>query len=135
MKSNMMDPEILLILSTSKSLTEMKELALQAIKDKKLENDQVRQLGEQLQQAQQQMQQMQKQLEASTKKIAQLNEKKMQIEQQDNQMRQSIDWFVARTDDENKKKELELIERRNKLEAIQLIDNNPNNDEILNDKR
>jgi len=63
------------------------------------------------------MQQMQKQLEASTKKIAQLNEKKLAIEQQDNQVRQNIDWFKAKSEDDNKKQELDLIKERNRLEA------------------
>jgi hypothetical protein len=44
MQSNMMDPEIMLIISTSKSLTEMKELALKSIREKKIENNQLQQL-------------------------------------------------------------------------------------------
>ena len=82
--SNQFDPEILMIVSTSKSLTEMKELSMKCIKEKKLENDQIQQLTQQLQQAQEQQKQMQKQLEESTRKIAQLNEKKLNLEQQNN---------------------------------------------------
>ena len=51
-----------MIVSTSKSLTEMKELSMKCIKEKKLENDQIQQLTQQLQQAHEQQKQMQKML-------------------------------------------------------------------------
>ena len=128
------DPELLLIVSTSKSLTEMKELTMRAIKEKKIENNQVAQLAQQLEQAQQNMQQMQKQLEASTRKLTQLNTKKLAIEEQNNRAQQSIDYQKIQNDYELKNRELDIIEQRNKLEAIQLVDDNPQNDEILDRK-
>lgn len=128
------DPELLLIVSTSKSLTEMKELTLKAIREKKIENNQVAQLTQQLEQAQQNMQQMQKQLEASTRKLTQLNTKKLAIEEQNNRAQQSIDYQKIQNDYELKNRELDIIQQRNKLEAIQLVDDNPQNDEILDRK-
>lgn len=130
MQSNMMDPEILMIISTSKSLTEMKELTLKSIKEKKMENDQLQRLQQMLEEAQKQQQELQKQLEKSTQKITQLNERKLAIEQQDNNMRQQIDWYKIKSDAELRDRELDLIEQRNKLEVAQMYDNNPNNDEI-----
>jgi hypothetical protein len=53
MQSNMMDPEILFIIYNSKSLTEMRELAMKSIREKKIENNQLQQLQQQLEQAQQ----------------------------------------------------------------------------------
>ena len=132
--SNQFDPEILMIVSTSKSLTEMKELSMKCIKEKKLENDQIQQLTQQLQQAQEQQKQMQKQLEESTRKIAQLNEKKLNLEQQNNQMDQEIEYAKIRSNEDLKNRELDIIEQRNKLEAAQLMDDNPNNDAIKNNK-
>lgn len=132
--SNQFDPEILMIVSTSKSLTEMKELAMKCIKEKKLENDQIQQLTQQLQQAQEQQKQMQKQLEESTRKIAQLNEKKLNLEQQNTQMDQEIEYAKIRSNEDLKNRELDIIEQRNKLEAAQLMDDNPNNDAIKNNK-
>ena len=132
--SNQFDPEILMIVSTSKSLTEMKELSMKCIKEKKLENDQIQQLTQQLQQAQEQQKQMQKQLEESTRKIAQLNEKKLNLEQQNNQMDQEIEYAKIRSNEDLKNRELDLIEQRNKLEAAQLMDDNLNNDAIKNKK-
>ena len=128
--SSQVDPEILLIVSTSKSLTEMKELTLKSIREKKIENNQIQQLSQQLQEAQKNMQDMQKQLEASTKKIAQLNERKLNIEQQNNQMDQEIAYAKIEAEKETKNRELDLIEQRNKLEAAQLFDSNSNNDQI-----
>ena len=133
--SNQVDPEILFIVSTSKSLTEMKELTLKSIKEKKIENNQLIQLQQQLQQAQQNMQEMQKQLEQSTKKIAQLNEKKLNIEQQNNQMDQEIAYAKIQAEKELKDRELDLIEQRNKLEAAQLFDNAKQNDAINFNKK
>lgn len=128
--NNQFDPEILLIVSTSKSLTEMKELAMKCIKEKKLENDQIRQLTQQLEQAQEQQKQMQKQLEESTRKIAQLNEKKLNIEARDQQIDQEIEYAKIRSNEELKNRELDLIEERNKIEFAQLMDTNPNNNEV-----
>lgn len=131
---NNVDPEILIIVSTSKSLTELKTQLLKSIKEKKIENNQLVKLTQELQQAQQVIEQMQKQLEASTKKINSLNERKLAIEQQDNQQKNNINWFKVKSDIDNKKRELDIIENRNKLEALQLVDNNPNNDKIKNEK-
>lgn len=124
------DPEILLIVTTSKSLTEMNEAVRKSIREKKIENNQLQQLTQQLEQAQNQVNQLQAQLEKSTKQITQLNDKKLAIEQQDNQMRQQIDWFKAQTDRQFKETQIEAMREKNKLEAAQLLDNNPNNDEV-----
>lgn len=127
------DPEILLIVTTSKSLTEMNEAVRKSIREKKIENNQLQQLTQQLEQAQNQVNQLQAQLEKSTKQITQLNDKKLAIEQQDNQMRQQIDWFKAQTDRQFKETQVEAMREKNKLEAAQLLDTNPNNDEVDDD--
>jgi len=43
-KSGQADPTLIVIISTSKSLTEMKEGVLKAISERKLENNQIQQL-------------------------------------------------------------------------------------------
>jgi predicted O-linked N-acetylglucosamine transferase (SPINDLY family) len=133
-KNGQVDPTLIVIISTSKSLTEMKEAVMKAISERKLENNQIQQLQQQLQQTQENLDAVQKQLEASTKKITQLNAKKMAIEQQDNVAKQEIEWFKVKSDAENKKEELELVKQRNQLEALQLVDNSKDNDEVRNDK-
>lgn len=132
--NNQVDPEILIDITTSKSLTEMKEALRRTIKQKKLENNQIIQLTQQLQEAQQNAEKMQKQLEANTKKLQSLNEKSLAIEEQNNIAEQSIKWYDVKSKAEAKERELDLIEERNRLEAAQLIDNNPNNNEVSNDK-
>ena len=132
--NNQVDPEVLIDITTSKSLTEMKEALRRTIKQKKLENNQIVQLTQQLQEAQDQAEKMQKQLEANTKKLQQLNEKKLAIEQQDNVTKQEIEWYKVKSDDENKKAEIELVKQRNQIEAAQLLDENKTNDEVRNDK-
>ena len=109
----MVDPTIMVIVSTSKSLTEMKDMLMKAIEEKKIENNQIMQLQQQLQQAQTNLEQMQKQLDASTKKIAQFNDKKLAIEQQDNVAQQNINWYKVKADADYKNRELDLIEKRN----------------------
>jgi hypothetical protein len=111
-----MDPEILFIIYNSKSLTEMRELAMKSIREKKIENNQLQQLQQQLQQAQQQQKEMQKQLEESTKKITMLNEKKLNIEQQNNQMDQELGFYKIDKDAELRSRELDIMEQKNKLE-------------------
>jgi hypothetical protein len=130
MQSSMMDPEILFIIYNSKSLTEMRELAMKSIREKKIENNQLQQLQQQLEQAQQQQKEMQKQLEASTKKLAQLNERKLNLEQQNNQMDQELGYYKIEKDAELRSRELDIMEQKNKLEMAQLFDTNPNNDEV-----
>lgn len=130
--SNQVDPEILFIVTSCKSLTEMRELTIKSIREKKIENNQLQQLQAQLEEAQKNMQQMQQQLEQSTKQIASLNEKKLNIDQQNNQMDQELGFYKVEKDFEIKSRQLDLIEQRNKLEAAQLLDSNPNNDEVVN---
>lgn len=132
--SNMVDPEILVIVTTSKSLTEMKNLILKSIKEKKIENNQLNQLQTQLQEAQQNVEKLQKQLDQTTKKLATFNQQKLNIERQDNQMRQNIDWFKVKSDAEYKKEELELMKQKNQIEYAQIYDNNKANDKVDYDR-
>lgn len=134
MQSNMMDPEILFNISTSESLTEMRELALNSIRQKKQENNQLQQLNQQLQQSQEQIKQLQKQVEESTRKLASFNERKMQLEQTNMQLDQEIAYAKIQSNERIKERELDLIEQRTKLEALQTMDSNPNNDQIRNDR-
>ena len=132
--NNQVDPEILIDITTSKSLTEMKEALRRTIKQKKLENNQIVQLTQQLQEAQQNAEKMQKQLEANTKKLQQLNEQKLAIERADNETKNQIDWFKVKSDADYKQQELELMKQKNQIEYAQLLDSNPQNDEVDNSK-
>lgn len=132
LQSNLMDPEILVHITSAKSLSEMKQSVLETVKAKKIENNQLAQLQQALQEAQTQQQELQKQLEKSTQQIVKFNERKLAIEEQDNAMRQQIDKYKIDVQKELKERELQLIENRNKIEAMELLDNDPKNDEVEN---
>lgn len=127
-----MDPEILVQITTASSLSEMKKAVLETVRAKKTENDQLAQLQQALQEAQTQQQELQKQLEKSTQQIIKFNEKKLAIEEQNNAMEQEIARYKIDVQRELKERELDLIENRNKIEAMELLDNNPANDEVEN---
>ena len=132
--NNQVDPEVLIDITTSKSLTEMKEALRRTIKQKKLENNQIQQLTQQLQEAQEQAKKMQQQLESNTKKLQQLNEQKLAIERSDNETKNEIQWYKVKSDADAKERELDLIQERNRLEALQLVDDNEANNEIADKK-
>lgn len=132
---NQVDPEILMIVAHSKSLTEMYESVSKSIQQKKIENNQLMQLQQQLEQASQQVQQLQQQLESNTKKIAQYNEDKLNIERADNETKNQIAWFDVKSKADAKDRELDIMEQKNKLEMLQVVaDDGKNNDAIDHDK-
>lgn len=132
---NQVDPEILMIVSHSKSLTEMYQAVSKSIQQKKLENNQIQQLQQQLEQAAQQAQKLQQQLEANTKKIAQFNQDKLNIEQADNDAKNQIAWFKVKADADAKDRELDIMENKNKLEMLQVVANDgKQNDDVDYDK-
>lgn len=132
---NQVDPEILMIVSHSKSLTEMYQAVSKSIQQKKLENNQIGQLQQQLEQASQQVQQLQQQLEANTKKIAQFNQDKLNIERADNDAKNQIAWYKVKADADAKDRELDIMENKNKLEMLQVVANDgKQNDDVDYDK-
>lgn len=132
---NQVDPEILMIVAHSKSLTEMYESVSKSIQQKKIENNQLVQLQQQLEQASQQVQQLQQQLESNTKKIAQYNEDKLNIERANNETQNQIQWFKVKSDADAKDRELDIMENKNKLEMLQVVaDDGKQNDAIDHDK-
>ena len=132
-KGGMVDPDILIAVSTSTSLTEMKLAVAKSIKNKKEENNQLQQLSQQSQQAQQQLKELQAAFEKAQAKIESLNEAKLQIDREKIQKNYETDMFKIKTAKEFNEQKIEQEKRRVDVEALQLIDNNPNNDEVRND--
>lgn len=108
---------------------------MEAIRQKKLENNQVQQLTQALEEAQKQQQQLQKQLNQAINKLGQLNEKKLQIDEYEVTESLAIKRFDAEQTAKLKEEENQLIRERNQLERLQLLDTNPNNDAINNRKK
>ena len=132
-KGGMVDPDILIAVSTSTSLTEMKLAVAKSIKNKKEENNQLQQLSQQSQQAQQQLKELQAAFEKAQAKIESLNEAKLQIDREKIQKNYESDMFKIKTTKEFNEEKIVQEKRRVDVEALQLIDNNPNNDEVRND--
>ena len=132
-KGGMADPDILIAVSTSTSLTEMKLAVAKSIKNKKEENNQLQQLSQQSQQAQQQLKELQAAFEKAQAKIESLNETKIQIDREKIQKNYETDMFKIKTTKEFNEEKIVQEKRRIDLEALQLIDTNQNNDEIKND--
>ena len=132
-KGGMVDPDILIAVSTSTSLTEMKLAVAKSIKNKKEENNQLQQLSQQSQQAQQQLKELQAAFEKAQAKIESLNEAKLQIDREKIQKNYETDMFKINTTKEFNEEKIVQEKRRIDLEALQLIDTNQNNDEIKND--
>lgn len=134
-QSSQVDPELLVIVTTSKSTTEMKDAVMEAIRQKKLENNQIQQLSQALEEAQKQQQQLQKQLNQAINKLGQLNEQKLKIDEYEVTESLAIKRFDAEQNARLKEEENQLIRERNQLERLQLVDSNPNNDAINNRKK
>ena len=132
-KGGMVDPDILIAVSTSTSLTEMKLAVAKSIKNKKEENNQLQQLSQQSQQAQQQLKELQAAFEKAQAKIESLNEAKLQIDREKIQKNYETDMFKIKTAKEFNEQKIAQEKRRVDVEALQLIDTNPNNDEVRND--
>ena len=132
-KGGMVDPDILIAVSTSTSLTEMKLAVAKSIKNKKEENNQLQQLSQQSQQAQQQLKELQAAFEKAQAKIESLNEAKLQIDREKIQKNYETDMFKIKTTKEFNEEKIAQEKRRVDVEALQLIDTNPNNDEVRND--
>lgn len=135
LQSNLMDPEILVHITSAKSISEMKQAVLETVRAKKAENNQLAQLQQALQEAQTQQQELQKQLEKSTQQIIKFNERKLAIEEQNNAAEQQLARYKIDVQKDLKERELDLIENRNKIEAMELLDDNPSNDEVENKMR
>lgn len=131
-KGGNVDPEIILESVTATGLTKMKEDVYSAIDKKRKENDQVNKLSQQVQQLDGQLKQATSQAHQLQKQVEQLNASKLQLEKERLAYQKEIDWFRARTKDEYDKAFLKLEQQRVQLEGLQLLDNNPNNDEIKN---
>ena len=130
--NNQIDPELLLLVTTAKSMTEMKLAMEKSIKRKKEENNQLQKINEAYTQAQDQIKQMQNELQKASQQVQQLNAEKLNLDKQ--KLKQDYDLGILKitTDKDYKGEMTEIEKQRVDLEALQLIDNNKTNDEVKN---
>lgn len=131
-KNNMMDPDIIIEIVTSKSLSKMKRSVQASLKKKAEEMGEVQQMQQQLQEAQQQMEQMQKELQQAQQKMSQYDEAKMQLEKAKIENDKELGWYKAKNDKKYKEEKIKLDQKHIEAEVLELYDSSPYNDEIKN---
>lgn len=132
-KGGMTDPELLLAIASSKSLTQMKQLVSKQIAQKRQENNQLQQLTDQLQQAQQQMQTMQQQLQQAQKQLQQFDAQELNLKKEQMQREHEIALAKIKSTEKIAQSKLDYEKKRVDLEIAQCFDNNPYNDKIKYD--
>jgi len=132
-KNNLIDPVTLIEIVTATGLTKMKEDVKTSIEKKKKEDDQLNKLQQQAQQLNQQLQQVSSEAQKLKQQVEFLNQEKIKLEQDRLQFTKELEWFKAKDESKYNEEKLEWEKKRVQLEAIQLLDTNPRNDEIKNE--
>ena len=131
-KGGFVDPDIVIETLTSKGLTKMKANVNKALDKKRAESGQLQQLTSQVEQLNQQLQSSISETQKLQAQLDRLNQEKLKIEMDSNNAKNELEWFKARSTDDLNKNKVRLEEKRVELEALQLIDLNPNNNEVKN---
>ena len=129
-KGNLVDPELLIHMTTSESLTDLKQNTLRSIRKKKEENNMLMQMQQQLQQQQQAMKEMQDALQKSQKQLEQFNQQQLQLQQDKINKQYEVDKAKVDMQKSLGERKLEYDKKRVELEAFQLIDTDKRNDEV-----
>lgn len=130
-QGNMLDPEVIIDIATSKSLPAIKLNLHKSMRKQKQENNQIGQLTQQLQEMQEQLKQTQSQLQKATQKVEQLNEAKMQIEREKIQKDYELNMYKNKTERDYRENLSKNDDRRTAIEVMQLTDGNPYNDKVM----
>lgn len=131
-KGNVVDPDIILETVTAKGLTKLKADVLEALGKKKEENNQLNQLTQQVEQLGGELKNITSEAQKLQSQIERLNQEKLALEQQKLEFEKELGWFKAKSEDSFKTERLKVDTKRVELEALQLLDDNKNNDEIKN---
>lgn len=131
-KGGIIEPDIILEMMTSKSLTRMKEDVTNSMFRKKKEADQLGKLSQQVQELDGQLKQTTSEAEKLQKQVEQLNTEKLKLEQDRLAFEKELEWFKAKAESSYNEGKLEFEKQRVQLEGAQLLDNNSRNDEIKN---
>ena len=132
-RAGAIDIDQVINISTSKSITELKDYIKKSIASKKAENNMISQLQQQLEQSQQQISQYEKQIGEFNNQIKQLQSQidsngaaKLELEKQ----RIAIEDREIRNKKDYNDKQIEVKNKQLEIEFLQLSDGNPYNDKI-----
>lgn len=131
-KNSNIDPEIVIDVITSKSLTKMKQDVKTAIKKKREENENIMQMQQQLEQAGQQLQQLQTEAQKLQQEVERLSAEKINIEKEKLNHLKELEWYKAKSTKDFNDQKIANDKKRIEAEILQLYDSNANNDEIKN---
>lgn len=131
-KGGIVEPDIILEMMTSKSLTRMKEDVSASLNKKRKENNQLGQLNQQVQELDKQLKQTTTEAQKLQKQVEQLNAEKVKLEKDRLAFEKELEWFKAKAESAYNEGKLEFERERVQLEGAQLLDNNKQNDEIRN---
>ena len=130
-KSNLVDPEVLVEIASSRNgLTKMKADVIKSLNKKKEETGEVTKLSEQVQQLSDQLKQTSNEARTLQQQVEKLNAEKIDIERKRLEYEKELEWYKARSDNSFKEKTAEADNKRVELEGLQLLDESKKNDEI-----
>lgn len=127
-KSGQITADVIIEAIGCKSITEYKQLTLNAIKKQKEEVQNITQIQQQIQQYDQALKEAQKQIEKLQSDL------EKQIRENDSLRKQNQDsdikWYTAKSKAENDKERNKIEEKKANIEYMQFFDNNPRNNEV-----
>ena len=126
------EPDLIIDVLSSKSMTDLQHKVKKSIKIKKAENNQLLQLQQQNEQLQQQMKEAEQQMKNLQKELEKNDSMKLEMEKQMFKAKNELDWFKAKSDKEFKEKSVENDSKRTEVEVLQMYDDNPYNNKIKN---
>ena len=129
-KGNLVDPETLIEIITSKGLTRMKEDVKISLDKKKKENDQLGKLKQETEELNKQLKETTQEAQKLQQQVQKLNETKQQLEKDKLEFEKQIEWFKAKDQSSYNEEKLEWEKKRVQLEGLQLLDANHKNDKV-----
>ena len=129
-KAQLLSPEVIIDIMTTKDLSGLKQRIRKAIQKQKQEMGQMQQLTQQNEQLTKQLQELQTELQKAQTKIEALNEAKLQIERDKAQKDYEVKKFQAEATDKYQTEKNRIEDQRTRIEIMQLSDGNPYNDTV-----
>lgn len=130
-RNGSMSSDVIFEALTCKSVTEMKLIVQKAMKKQKEEASQLQQQQQQIDQLTQQLKEAVAAAKQAQKQIEQMSKEKADADRQKFEAEQKLEWFKAYTDRNYKQTMAGEAKKRTHAEILQLSDDNPYNDKIV----
>ena len=130
-RNGSMSSDVIFEALTCKSVTEMKLIVQKAMKKQKEEASQLQQQQQQIDQLTQQLKEAVAAAKQAQKQVEQMSKEKADADRQKFEAEQKLEWFKAYTDRNYKQTIAGEAKKRTHAEILQLSDDNPYNDKIV----